>query len=202
MRRRAIAKNPADNGLISRSESADLLRSNEMKIIVCLALVILAGASLANAAGDTEKQRKEIAAFFTGPIPTLRLEVSDENVDFLRREPKRYVEGRLRKGAKVWTDVGIKLKGAEGSFRPIDEKPGLTLNFGKFKDAARFHGLKKLHLNNAREDDTYLRQLICGEMARAAGTPANRPHASRGQSVGVCRKCACADMHGLSLFHP
>jgi spore coat protein CotH len=80
----------------------------------------------------------------------------------------------LRDGKTVYKEVAIKLKGADGSFRPIDEKPGFTLNFGKYKGATRFHGLKRLHLNNAREDPTFLRQIICGEMARAAGVPASR----------------------------
>jgi spore coat protein CotH len=61
-----------------------------------------------------------------------------------------------------------------GVFRPVDEKPAFTLSFAKYEGATRFHGLKRLHLNNAREDSTFLRQLVCGEMARAAGVPASR----------------------------
>jgi hypothetical protein len=34
--------------------------------------------------------------------------------------------------------------------------------------------LKKFHLNNAREDSSFLRQMVAGEMARVAGVPAQR----------------------------
>ena len=77
-------------------------------------------------------------------------------------------------GDKMWKGVALKLKGAEGSFKPIHEKPCFTLNLDKFKGAERFHGFKKLHLNNANEDPSFLRQQLCGEMVRAAGTPAIR----------------------------
>jgi hypothetical protein len=70
--------------------------------------------------------------------------------------------------------VAVKLKGADGSFKPIDQKPCFTVNLDMFKGAERFHGMKKFHLNNANEDPSFLRQLICGEIARAGGVPAVR----------------------------
>ena len=44
----------------------------------------------------------------------------------------------------------------------------------KFKDDQRFHGMDKFHLANSVQDPSYLSELICGELIRAAGVPASR----------------------------
>jgi hypothetical protein len=134
-------------------------------------LIFFAGALHA---ADDAKHRQDIAEFLSGPILDLQIELSEEALGELKDEPKRFVEGALRHGAKRYKGVAIKLKGAQGSFEPIEGRPGFTMSFSKFKGAERFHGLKRLHLNNAREDPSFLRQWICGEMARAADVPAAR----------------------------
>src|SRR5262249_17406650 len=58
--------------------------------------------------------------------------------------------------------------------RGIDDKPGLTLNMNKFKEDQLFHGMDKWHLANSVQDPSYLSELICGELFRAAGVPASR----------------------------
>ena len=125
-------------------------------------------------AAKTAKHRAATAAFLRGPIVELHFEISNENLEALRNEPRRYVEARLKSDGKQYRGVAVKLKGADGSFKPIDAKPGLTVNLDLFKGAERFHGMKKFHLNNANEDPSFLRQLICGEIARAADVPAVR----------------------------
>jgi len=139
-----------------------------------IALLTAAGVAAQPADKLAKKQRQEIEELFAGPILSLNLEIARDGMEALRKEPRRYVEGVLREGGTAHPGVAIKLKGADGSFRPVDEKPAFTLSFAKYEGATRFHGLKRLHLNNAREDSTFLRQLVCGEMARAAGVPASR----------------------------
>src|SRR6185503_14721816 len=80
----------------------------------------------------------------------------------------------VREGEKVYEDVAVHLKGAAGSFRNLDDRPALTLNFDKFVDGQEFHGLQKIHLNNSVQDPSYLTELICGELFEAAGIPAAR----------------------------
>jgi spore coat protein H len=70
--------------------------------------------------------------------------------------------------------VAIHLKGAAGSFRHFDDKPGLTLNMDKFVDDQKFHGLDKFHLANSVQDPSFIQELFCGELFRAAGVPAAR----------------------------
>jgi spore coat protein H len=113
--------------------------------------------------------------FFNGDkVLKLDVELGPKELDSLRREPRKYVKATLKEGDKVYGKVGIHLKGAAGSFRGIDDKPGLTLNMNKFDEDQRFHGLDKFHLANSVQDPSYLSELICGELFRAAGVPASR----------------------------
>ncbi len=121
-----------------------------------------------------EENRAKIAAFFDGPIRTLRLVVEPPQLEQLKRKPRTYVEATLTDGDQVCKHVAVKLKGRAGSFQPLDRKPGLTLNFHEFEGAKRYHGMRKFHLNNAAQDPTYLNELIAAEIARKAGVPAAR----------------------------
>lgn len=44
----------------------------------------------------------------------------------------------------------------------------------KFNDGARYRGMDKFHLSNSVQDGSYLSELLCGEIFRAAGVPAAR----------------------------
>jgi hypothetical protein len=70
--------------------------------------------------------------------------------------------------------VAVHLKGAYGSFRPLDEKPGFTLNFDKFSDGQLFHGLRKISLNNSIQDGSYLSDNIARDLQSRAGVPTPR----------------------------
>jgi spore coat protein H len=113
-------------------------------------------------------------AYFAGPIRSLKIDIEEAEVDRLRSNPREYVRCRVREGDTIWTDVGVHLKGAAGSYRDIDDRPALSLNFDKFVDGQKYFGLDKLHLNNSVQDSSYLAEIICGELFRRAGVPAAR----------------------------
>jgi spore coat protein CotH len=135
-----------------------------------------AGAATAVPAGGSkgEENRKEIDAFFNGPVPTLSFEIEPQQLERLKRDERKYVKATMNDGDRMYKNVALKLKGSHGSFQHIGGKPGLTLNFDKFKGAKRYHGMKRFHLNNAVQDPTYLNELMSGEIARKAGVPASR----------------------------
>ena len=92
----------------------------------------------------------------------------------MRREPRKDVPATLREGNQVWTNVSVHLKGAVGSFRSLDDKPSLTLNFDRSATAPAYHGLSQIHLNNSVEDPTFLNERIGSELFAAAGVPVPR----------------------------
>src|SRR5206468_647386 len=107
--------------------------------------------------------------FADNQVLRLRLELRPEDMQSLREENRRYVRSTIRAGDDVYREVGIHLKGATGSFHGLDDKPGLTLDFGRFTNGQRFQGLRKIHLNNSVEDPSYLNEKIGSELFRAAG---------------------------------
>jgi len=138
----------------------------------CFALVVFALQEPAWAGGKSGNPSEQ---FFTnGRIPRLTIEVTATNVAVLQKEVREYVRATVKEDGAIYQDVGIHLKGGAGSFRKLDNRPSLTLNFDKFQQGQRFHGLDKLYLNNSVQDPSYMTEAICGEMFRAAGVPAPR----------------------------
>ncbi len=134
------------------------------------ACFILVGLVLSLQAGE-----KPGAAIFDQPtLLALRIQISKEAEASLRREPRKAIAGSVMAGTNVFERVAIHLKGGQGSFRPLDEKPALTLNFSKHISSQRCFGLRKIHLNNSAQDPTYLCEDLSGELFRRAGVPAPR----------------------------
>lgn len=147
------------------------------------ALGLLLALCLTSAADKVEKPaaapvRKPDAsdAFFSkGTIPHLKIELGPKELQQLRQNPREYVRATvIEEKGKRYADVGIHVKGAAGSFRAIDDRPALTLNFDKFDKKQKFHDIDKLHLNNSVQDGSYLCELLCSELFLANGTPTPR----------------------------
>lgn len=111
--------------------------------------------------------------FNKGLIPEIRITLTEKEEAQLRRDLRRYVDiSFTENGETTYQKVKMKLKGAAGSFRDLNDRPALTLSMrGK---GERFHGLEKFHLNNSVQDETYLNELIASELCHEAGLPAAR----------------------------
>ncbi len=151
------------------------------RVLVMLILPLLLSVVFCSTAWTNEwppspkgKKAKAVTELFQGArILEIEIEISKEGIDELAgskwnfgmtRGPRPKVIAVLKEGGQVYPDVSIHLKGAAGSFRSIDDRPALTLNFDKTDEEQRFHGLKKIHLNNSVQDPTYLNEKICREL--------------------------------------
>jgi spore coat protein H len=112
--------------------------------------------------------------FTNGAVRQLRIEISDSGTKSLRQNPREFVRATVKEEGVGYEDVAIHLKGSVGSFREIDDKPDLTLDFNRFDFRQKFHGLRRIHLNNSVEDPSYCNELLGSELFRAAGIPAPR----------------------------
>jgi spore coat protein H len=121
--------------------------------------------------------------FTNAAVRHLRIEIPGSGINILRRyqyqrgvqkQDRPSVPAIVRENGQVWTNVAVHLKGALGSFQPVDGKPALTLNFDKFAKGQKFHGLEKISLNNSVQDPTYLNEKIAREIYNAAGVPVPR----------------------------
>ncbi|MBM3845187.1 MAG: hypothetical protein FJ405_02725 [Verrucomicrobia bacterium] len=132
-----------------------------------------------------------------GPIPAIEIEIDEPNLEILgsyqwkwggNHQERKDATCIVREAGKVYTNVQIHLKGAAGSFRPVDDRPAMTLNFSKRAKGQKFHGLEKLSLNNSVQDSTLMQEILAREVFNAAGVPTTRAtHATvklNGRSLG------------------
>jgi hypothetical protein len=103
-----------------------------------------------------------------------QLQLARTNFAALRERPREYVPVTVVVNGQGFTNVGVKLKGAAGSFRPVDDRPALTLSFSRWAAGRRLFGLRRLHLNNSVQDHSRLNEYLGSELFRAAGIPTPR----------------------------
>ena len=149
------------------------------------------------------------AALFTnGPLRVIQITIPPEAVAELRTNSRKYVAATIREGTNTFEPTGVHLKGSVGSFRKLDDKPGFTLSFDKFAPDLRFHGLRRIHLNNSVEDPSYMNELLGHEIFRQAGIPAPRVGHARvelnGRPLGlyVLKEGFTEDFLALHFRHP
>src|ERR1041385_5067762 len=129
-----------------------------------------------------EKKKAGDDLFTEGRVPHLRIEIPEEGLNTLnqytwktrKQIPRTYVSAIVHEGNVTWTNVAIHLKGAYGSFRSLDDKPGFTVKFDEFVNHQRFHGLQKISLNNSVQDPAYLSHKIASELFALADVPTPR----------------------------
>ncbi len=147
--------------------------------LICLAL-LTPPALGGDAASPTRQPPLKPSLVPGGEIfdaPTLlefRLHLRAAHLRALREQPREYVPMTAVVNGQIFTNVAAKLKGAAGSFRPIDDQPALTLHFSKWVDGRRLFGIRRLHLNNSVQDPSFLNEYLGSELFRAAGVPTTR----------------------------
>ncbi len=113
--------------------------------------------------------------FASAHIPRIKIEIVQKEWDELNRDPRKYAKATIREDDKIiYEAVGVHLKGAAGSYRGLNDRPALTLNFDKFLDKQAFHGMDKVHLNNSVQDGTYMHEAIARGIFLDAGVPTGR----------------------------
>ena len=83
------------------------------------------------------------------------------------------VPATIKIDGETVTNAGLRKKGTT-SRRPISEKAGFTVKFNEFVSGQKLDGLKKLVIDNAIQDPSYLTGHLAYEVYRRAGLPAPR----------------------------
>jgi len=143
----------------------------------CLALPALVAAmafSLPALHAATPRAPTGRDAFFAATnAHKIVIKIAPDEMAKLRKNNRAYVQCDVTVDGDFFAkDAGIHLKGGAGSFRGVDDKPALTVSFGKFLDGQKLMGVRKLHLNNSVQDASFLTENLCGWMFDKAGVPA------------------------------
>ncbi len=101
-----------------------------------------------------------------------RIFVGDDCMEQPFPSPYTWTRATVTVDGEVFPDTGIRKKGFFGSVS--EDRPSLKVRFDKYVDDQTLNGIKRMTLNNARQDPTVLRQCLAYEMFRSAGVPAPR----------------------------
>ena len=179
---------------------AKFLPSGSTRFVLGLLLACIPGAREAVALAGTDPASTPVASpsstlaiappprttirrepLFDGPVLHWDVQVRRNDLAKLRksggpwnREKDEDAVAIVRAGGQVWSNVAVHLKGAAGSFRPVDDLPALTLNFGKLQEGQTCQGHRKLHLNNSVQDAARLDEILASEMFLQSGVPTPR----------------------------
>ena len=132
----------------------------------------ISDAAAAGAVGDRSCPGFDL--FTNNAVARLEITIGSKEADSLRHEPRDFVRATVGDGQGIFADVAVRLKGSIGSFRPLNEKPGFTLDFDRFKAGQRFHGLRRIHLNNSVEDPSFCNESLGSQLFLEAEVPAAR----------------------------
>ncbi len=116
-------------------------------------------------------------------VSKIQLDVEESVIDYFRyccnwEYEGPWMEAQLTMTVKGETVgpllVGFHLKGAWGSWRGIDTKPGIKIKVDAFVENQRIFGVKKLILNNMAQEGSAFNQQLTMRLFRAMGVPASR----------------------------
>jgi hypothetical protein len=149
-------------------------RSNRSNLVLLAAILLTAASAPGANYGEKAKNTAAKEIFNNNTVLRLHIEIGKHDLEALRWDNRKEIRADVYEQTNTWRDVSLHIKGSAGSRRAIDDKPSLTLNFSKLTSDKRFHGLRKIHLNNSIQDQSYLCENICSELFRNAGVPSAR----------------------------
>ncbi len=112
--------------------------------------------------------------FDTTVLHRIQLTIEPHHLAALDERPDERVPATMVINGVPLRDVGVRPKGARGSFRPMSDKPALSLTLDAFVKGQRYRGLDRLLLNNAVQDPSLLNEHLAYGLFRAHGLPAPR----------------------------
>ncbi|MDP2307622.1 MAG: CotH kinase family protein [Pseudomonadota bacterium] len=126
---------------------------------------------------DARVQEEDISDAFLyreGVVHDLFLTVEEDALDALADSPDEDVAAALNvdRDPEAYA-VGLRLKGTS-SFRTLKSKPAFKIDFHQWDPEARFHGLKRMTLNNMVQDPTMMHEHVYYWFCARLGIPAPR----------------------------
>lgn len=107
-------------------------------------------------------------------VHEIEIEVDSSLISELRLDNDERIPATFVFDGIVLEDVGIRLKGHNGSGREMDGKAQFSVKFDEFRPEQRLYGLKKLIINNDVSFPSFISRRLGYEIWRRAGVPTPR----------------------------
>ncbi len=139
-------------------------------VLLCLLALVLAAAPASADEADW--------LYDPTKVVEIDFELAPEDEAALELEPDEYVPATFTLAAEGQTfgpiEVGFRLKGGLGSFRPLTEKAAFKVKFDEYVDDQTVLGLERLTLNNMVQDASMVHETLTYDLFRSIGVPASR----------------------------
>ncbi|MHC5037042.1 MAG: CotH kinase family protein [Planctomycetota bacterium] len=135
-------------------------------------------------------------------VVDVKIELAPKDWDLIRHEGRglpsafsgglsplqyTYVKATVTVDGKTFKEVGVRKKGFLGSLSVL--RPSLKIRFDRYVTGQSCLGLKRMTLNNDKQDPSHTHQVMCYALFRKAGCPAPRCNFARvtvnGEDLGV-----------------
>jgi hypothetical protein len=161
-------------------------------MVVMAVIVVAVLALLLQRATPSRSATVEPGLAFGAKIIDIALSLDETAKQSLKAAPDEDVPAKMSvkgaNGTDETYDVTIRIKGGEGSGRPLDAKPAFKVKLGKDH---RFLGLEQLTLNNMVQDKTMVHEALGYQVYEAAGVKV--------QATGYARVSVNGQPYGLYL---
>lgn len=107
-------------------------------------------------------------------VHTLDITLPQASWDALVAAPRELALADIAYDGVKLEDVGMRLRGKLGSFRTIDGKPKIKLDFNRFEPDRRFYGLEAMSLNSSVVDCSYVKEPLGYALFEAMGVATSR----------------------------
>ena len=155
-----------------------LRRLGTRAIALAVALGLAGSGGAASSGAATPGDDPATPLFSPAAVAEIDLTLPQDSLDALNGDPDEYQDGTLSLATsgdeQGPLDVGIRLKGGAGSFRPLSGKAAFKVKLGHSVSGQRLLGLKTLTLNNMVQDQSMVHELLAYEVFRSAGVAAPR----------------------------
>lgn len=112
-------------------------------------------------------------------IHTIEIELPHESWSALGADPYTYVPGSFSLDGEKVDEVGVRIRGKIGSYRPLTGKPKLKIDFNRILEDQRFYGLESLSLNSSVADCSYIKEVMAARVYADAGIATSRTSYAR-----------------------
>ncbi len=102
-------------------------------------------------------------------VHTLDISLEPAAIQALTRDPWDYVEGGVVFDGTAVDSVGVRLKGAWGSFEDLDNKANFKIDFNRYVENQTLWDIEQLTVNNSKVDCSYLRENLAYKAFAAVG---------------------------------
>lgn len=147
---------------------------------------------------DNEEVDKSDSLFTANHLVEVKIEMAEQDWEKIRYEGRgiasmmsscikdyeyTYVKATVTVNGVKFENAGVRKKGFLGSLSAL--KPSFKINFEKFGEEQKYMGMKRLTLNNDKQDPSHTHQVMSYALFRKAGVPAPRCNLARVSVNGV-----------------